>query len=75
MVVFIAFVLDWKYTFWFKKLKLSVSAEIWYLVWLKYEEFNDDVHSFCFWTKVSFLWQIRFKKSKLFVETEIWTLD
>ena len=75
MVVFIAFVLDWEYPFRSKKRKLSVSGEIWYQVWLRYEEFNDDVHSLCFWTKVSFLWQIRFKKSKLFVETEIRSLD
>ena len=74
MVGFIASVLDLKYSFWaslIRKMKMSVSAEIWYLVWLKYEEFNSDVHSFCFLNEGVFFMANLFQKSKLFVEAKI----
>ena len=54
MVVFNASVLDWKYPFWanfVQKTKIgsfSRQFQIWYLVLLKYQEFNGDVHCFCF---------------------------
>ena len=73
-MVSIISVLVWKYSFWqvwSKQWKLSVLAEICYLVQLKYEKFNVDVHSYYFWTEFSFLWQIYFKKPRLFVEAEI----
>ena len=40
---------------WSKKSKLSVKAEICYLVQLEYAEFNGDVHFFRFQMEISFL--------------------
>ena len=67
MAVFLASVLGWKYLFgqvWSKKWKLSVSGEIWYIVYLKYEELNGYVHSFHFLTILRFMANL-FQKIKI----------
>lgn len=48
-----------------KKMKIAVSPKIWCLVWLKYEEFNGDIHSFCLRAEVSFFIVIFFQKIKI----------
>ena len=40
---------------WFKKSKLWVEAEIWYLHYFRHSKFNGDIHSFCFWSGIHFL--------------------
>ena len=39
---------------WPKKSKLSVEAEISYLDWFEYAEFNDTIHFFCFGVEIPF---------------------
>ena len=38
-----------------KKMQLSVQAEIWYLDYFEYAEFNDDVFFFCFTSEIHLL--------------------
>ena len=59
---------------WSIKSKWSVYAEIWYLDQLKYEEFNGDVHFFCFWPEIPFFANLS-QNPKLFIQREIWYLD
>ena len=63
---FICFRLETPYLgkFSLKKWKLSVSAEIWYIVWLKYEDLSGDVHSFYFLTILLFMANL-FQKIKI----------
>ena len=58
---------------WSKKSKLSVKAEIWYLVLLEYAEFSGDVHFFHFQMEISFLGKFSPKIQNCFFKVKFGT--
>ena len=51
-------VFDWKFPFWanlVRKIRIVGLAEIWYLHWFEYAEFNGGIHFSCFRWEAPFL--------------------